>query len=302
MPSSFDFVDRPRVARAAYPQAPVRFPPFGEANRSTKTMIEEPAPPKPFTFGKKSAIGRRRPSGHLVSLIIFAAVLLIVVLIAIAGTLVKWLWMRQLDYAGIFWTLLSVQWTMFFAAFVFAFLFLWVNFRQAIRNNADFGGVGSTARSVFFDGTDPLRPISIGVSPRLFKLAAVAGSAVVAFFFALGFQGQWDTYLRFRYGGSFGASDPLFGVDIGFYLFHLPFYSLLQSTLMMLIVLALAGAVMAYMFFGVLRLSGGPIQASRKATSHLSVLLFILVPSWGWGLYLDHYNLVYSTLGVVFRA
>jgi hypothetical protein len=70
MPSSFDFVDRPRVARAAYPQAPVRFPPFGEANRSTKTMIEEPAPPKPFTFGKKSAIGRRRPSGHLVSLII----------------------------------------------------------------------------------------------------------------------------------------------------------------------------------------------------------------------------------------
>ena len=220
-------------------------------------MIEEPAPPKPFTFGKKSAIGRRRPSGHLVSLIIFAAVLLIVVLIAIAGTLVKWLWMRQLDYAGIFWTLLSVQWTMFFAAFVFAFLFLWVNFRQAIRNNADFGGVGSTGRSAFFDGTDPLGQISIGVSPRLFKLAAVVGSAVVALFFALGFQGQWDTYLRFRYGGSFGVADPLFGVDVGFYLFHLPFYELLQSTLMMLTVLALAGAVMAYMFFGVLRLSGG---------------------------------------------
>jgi hypothetical protein len=59
---------------------------------------------------------------------------------------------------------------------------------------------------------------------------------------------------------------------------------------------------MAYMFFGVLRLSGGPIRASRKATSHLSVLLFILVANWGWGLYLDHYNLVYSTLGVVYGA
>jgi hypothetical protein len=32
------------------------------------------------------------------------------------------------------------------------------------------------------------------------------------------------------------------------------------------------------------------------------VLLFILVANWGWGLYLDHYNLVYSTLGVVYGA
>jgi hypothetical protein len=32
------------------------------------------------------------------------------------------------------------------------------------------------------------------------------------------------------------------------------------------------------------------------------VLLFILVASWGWGFYLDHYELVYSTLGVVYGA
>jgi uncharacterized membrane protein (UPF0182 family) len=93
------------------------------------------------------------------------------------------------------------------------------------------------------------------------------------------------------------VSDPLFGVDVGFYLFHLPFYELLQSTLMLLTVLALAGAVMTYMFFGLLRVSGGgKVEASPNATSHLSVLLFILVANWGWGLYLDHFNLVYSTL------
>ena len=238
-------------------------------------MIENPTPPTPFTFGKESATGGRRPPRHPVSLTILTAVLLIVGLIAIAGNIQKWLWMRQLDYVGIFWTLLSVQWAMFFSVFVFAFLFLWVNFRQATRNNAAFGGVGSTVRSTFFDVTDPVGQIGFDLSSKFFKLAVVAVSAVVALFFALGFRAQWDTYLRFRYGGSFGASDPLFGVDVGFYLFHLPFYALLQSTLMMLTVLALAGAVIAYMFFGVLRLSGGPIQASRKATSHLSVLLFI---------------------------
>lgn len=130
---------------------------------------------------------------------------------------------------------------MFFSAFVFAFLFLWVNFRQATRNNAAFGGVASTARSAFLDVTDPVGQIGIDLSPKFFKLAVATVSAIVALFFALGFRAQWDTYLRFRYGGSFGMSDPLFGADAGFYVFHLPFYELLQSTLMMLTVLALAG-------------------------------------------------------------
>ncbi len=122
-------------------------------------------------------------------------------------------------------------------------------------------------------------------------------------FFALGFRAQWDTYLRFRYGGSFGVSDPLYGVDVGFYVFHLPFYGLLQTSLMLLTVLALAAVLLTYMFFGLLRVSGsGKIVADGSATSHLSVLLFILVANWGFGLYLDHYNLVYSTLGVVYGA
>ncbi|MGC1888541.1 MAG: UPF0182 family protein, partial [Stellaceae bacterium] len=148
---------------------------------------------------------------------IAAAVLLIIVLGIITGYLEKWLWMRQLDYAGIFWTLLSVQWAMFCSAFVFALLYLWVNLRQAVRNSAAFREIGPVAQT------------GIDFSPRLLKLTVALVSAAVALFFALGFYAQWDTYLRFRYGGSFGVSDPLFEVDVGFYLFHLPFYELLQS-------------------------------------------------------------------------
>lgn len=45
------------------------------------------------------------------------------------------------------------------------------------------------------------------------KLATGTVAAVPALIFALIFYAQWDTYLSFRYGGSFGLSDPLFGVD-----------------------------------------------------------------------------------------
>ena len=86
-------------------------------------------------MGKNPTVGTRRgmhpPSRRLLRSIIVPAVLFIVVLMGIADYLEKWLWMRQLDYAGLFWTLLSLQWAMFCSAFVFAFLFLWINLRQA---------------------------------------------------------------------------------------------------------------------------------------------------------------------------
>jgi uncharacterized protein len=262
-------------------------------------IVGRPTPPTP---GKNGSSVGRRPSRRLINLLLVAAVLLAVVLIAMARNIEKWLWMKQLGYTGIFWTLLSVQWAMFCSAFVFAFLYLWFNFRQAARNSAT-GGVDSAERPAVFASVADVRQIGVDISARALTLAIVLASAVIALFFAMGFHGQWDTYLRFRYGGSFGVPDPLFGVDAGFYLFHLPFYELLQTTLMLLTVLALAGAVLIYAFFGLLRIGGaGKIGASPKATSHLSILLLILVANWGWGLYLDHYNLVYSTLGIVYGA
>jgi hypothetical protein len=59
------------------------------------------------------------------------AVLLFCFLAVIPQLLQKWLWMRQLNYAGIFWTLLSVKWGMACAAFAVTFLFFGVNVRQA---------------------------------------------------------------------------------------------------------------------------------------------------------------------------
>ncbi len=265
-----------------------------------RTIAQQPGP---FAGKKGSAPGRHPPFRHLLRLVIAAAVLLIIVLGIITGYLEKWLWMRQLDYADIFWTLLSVQWAMFGLAFVFAFLYLWVNLRQAARNSAAFRGDARAGRPAFLSGADAVAQAGLDFSPRLLNLAVVLVSAGVALLFALGFYAQWDTYLRFRYGGSFGVSDPLYGVDVGFYVFHLPFYGLLQTSLMLLTVLALAAVLLTYMFFGLLRVGGnGKIVADGAATSHLCVLLFILVANWGFGLYLDHYNLVYSTLGVVYGA
>ncbi len=249
----------------------------------------------------------RPPFRHSLRLIIAAAVFLMIVLVGIAGYLEKWLWMRQLDYTGIFWTLLSVQWAMFWSAFAFAFLFLWINLRQAAKNSAAFGRDGQAwrvdlPRNSALSRADNTPP-SVELSPRLVKATIVLISAGIALFLAGGFYSEWDTYLRFRYGGAFGVSDPLFGVDVGFYIFHLPFYVLLQGSLTLLTVLTLGIVLATYVFSGLQRAGeNGRIAISGNATSHASVLLLILVAGFGWGFYLDHYELVYSTLGVVYGA
>jgi uncharacterized protein len=236
-----------------------------------------------------------RPMG----LVFIGAILVIAILAFIPSGIQKWLWMRQLRYDGIFWTLFSVRWGLFCAAFVVALLYLWINLRLAVKNSATFSSGDLT-------GESPL-PTNLGVqiSPMVLKLAIGATAVVAALFYALTFYAKWDTYLRFRYGGSFGLPDPLFGVDAGFYMFRLPFYELLQSSLTTLALITLLAALACYAYFGFPQFSRGKRQMdvwSAMAAPHLSILLFVLVASWGWGFYLDHFELLYSTQGVVYGA
>ena len=87
----------------------------------------------------------------------------------------------------------------------------------------------------------------------------------------------------------------------GFISLHLPFYRLLQGSLVFLTVLAIVGVVSPRAYFEVMRLKGHrQIQTLGNAVPHLSILLFILAAAVGWGYYLDRYGLLYSTMGVVY--
>jgi hypothetical protein len=231
----------------------------------------------------------------------FALIAIGVVLSVVLGLVQKWLWMRQLDYAGIFWTLLSVKWGIFGLSLFISILYLWVNLRLAARNIDVLRGT-SFFKKEFTHPADATKTINIDVSPKLLVFAIDAGIVVLSLLLALGLSSQWDTYLRFRYGGSFGIADPLFGIDLGFYVFRLPFYELLQGSITVLTLGALAILTFCAMFGMRQSKSAGKITLREGALHHFMVLLFILVANFGWGFILDHYELVYSTLGVVHGA
>jgi uncharacterized membrane protein (UPF0182 family) len=230
-----------------------------------------------------------------------AAVLLIGALGAITGFLQKWLWMRQLNYAGIFWTVVSIQWGMTGVVFLGALVFLWINIRYASRHDSDYVDK-NPAKTL--GGLRKVRGIElrgVTISHQTLKRMATALTVAIAGFFALGFYGQWETYLRFRYGGSFGLTDPIFRADLGFYVFRLPFYELLQSGVVFLTSLAIIAVCLEYAYFDLLRITARrTVQIHQPAVRHVSMLLFIMAAALGWGSYLGRFDLLYSTTGVVY--
>ena len=239
--------------------------------------------------------------GHRVRWIVFAAFAAVILVSVILGLVQKWLWMRELNYSGIFWTLLSIKWVMFGVAAVSAFLFLWINLRIAARAIGDLMRENPSSEIVNAS-EEAARRINIDLSSRLVLFVMDVAAIFASVVFAISISAQWDTYLRFCYGGSFGVADPLFKVDLGFYFFRLPFYELLQGSLIFLTVAALA--IVSGFVLLELQQSGNNnnFKIRPNTARHLAVLLFILSATFGWGFYLDHYELVYSTLGVVYGA
>ena len=97
---------------------------------------------------------------------LLALIALGVVLSVVLGLVQKWLWMRQLDYVGIFWTLLSIKWGIFGVTLIISVLYLWINLRFAARN-IDLVDGDSFFNKAFTHPADASRTINVDISPRL---------------------------------------------------------------------------------------------------------------------------------------
>ncbi|MEJ2588052.1 MAG: UPF0182 family protein [Deltaproteobacteria bacterium] len=216
--------------------------------------------------------------GTVASVIVF-----FILLSALSGWAVKWLWMRQMGYDPIFWRLLSIQWILFGLTFSGVFLYLWVNLRFALKS--DSAPEGNAVR----------------ISSKMAKAVAVFLSLFVALIFARVFYGKWDTYLRFFWGGGFGQTDPIYGRDVGFYLFCLPFYELIQNGLLALTLTTLIFIFLAYLSLGTLQMQRLPApRPDPTVVRHLSLLFVFFSAALAWGFYLDRFELLYATRGVVY--
>ena len=218
------------------------------------------------------------------------------------------IWFKSVGFDSVFWTRIGAQVGLFIAAGVVALIVLLGNLlianrlvpppdparpgqlravagrladaqRQAERNArlraaggsfGAFGGPGGRPNaggvSLTFDGDEipDLVPIGTWVIAVFAVLIALGVAGAVS--------GAWETLLlwvnRVPYSATSTVTDPVFNKDIGFYLFELPFFRLVQSLVNGLLLASLAVAGARYLL-AVTR--GGEVFVTRVRV-HLAVL------------------------------
>ena len=123
--------------------------------------------------------------------------------------------------------------------------------------------------------------------------------AVVGLLFGLAIAGNWETVLLWLNGGQFGLTDPHFKRDIGWFVFTLPLYSLVNSWLSTVLTFTILLTAAAHYVFGGIRPQAPGQRVTPAANVHLSVLLALFVAVRGWGFWLNQYLLSYSERGQV---
>ncbi len=226
--------------------------------------------------------------------------IILIILIAIIGLpLLKILvhfvteawWFNAVGFSEVFWTRLTWQILIWTVTFVFYTLFLWGNYRLAMRNTRYIS-------FRFFEDREFTNDNNI-----LANYSAIALIVFIAFSAAIASVPAWETILKYLHPTNFGNRDPIFGRDIGFYVFQLPLYESIWTWLLFLLIWGLTVSFLVYLFKNSITLKSGDRNSfNRKAKIHFSLLLAGIAALIAIYFWLKRYSLLFSSSGVVFGA
>jgi uncharacterized membrane protein (UPF0182 family) len=238
------------------------------------------------------------------SLILVASVIVILIISAMLSRFfVDLLWFDALGFRGVFMTAWMAELIIFAVAAGVSFLLLLLNGFLAARTTSA-GARRPRGFRVVGRGREGLpEVIEFSLDNLPWRLIIPAAALVLSLFIGFAQTGNWDAVLKWFYAAPFRRSDPLFGYDLGFYVFSLPVYQLILDWANLVVFLSAALAAVIYWVRGdVAYQQPGPPSLSPAAIRQLSALLaaFLLLKCAGY--FLQRFGLMTSNNGIVFGA
>lgn len=232
--------------------------------------------------------------------LIAGVVLFIILLIAFIGRFyIPMIWLKSVNYLSVFWKILLTQfWVgLFFAALFFIISF--INFNYARRyapaiQVEDTNGQYSDRPEMQLYRSLQSFPIS--------KKFVLAFSLIISILMGISESANWEKILVYFNRVSFGASDPVFGHDIGFYLFELPFLEYLRNWLSFAIGFILVILIIVYVSKKAIRLEFRKINIDPPVKLHLSLLLGAFLLLQAAAFWINARKILYSTQSIVYGA
>jgi uncharacterized membrane protein (UPF0182 family) len=188
----------------------------------------------------------------LLLIIILAVVIAIIALAALSGFITDYLWFSDLEYSDVFLKQLFTELKIGVPTFLVITL-IGIIYLRAIRR-------GYKKRVSIVAET-----MSDKAQKRVGNIIAALASLIVTYFAT---SGLWFKSLQFTHAEPFSATDPLFGNDLSFYLFKLPFIKELNTTVIVAIVMfALMTFIYYFFLLSVLKpklIDGEPVEEETK--------------------------------------
>jgi uncharacterized membrane protein (UPF0182 family) len=235
------------------------------------------------------------PIARLRRLVLFgvaAFFLVVIVMPWLATFATDWLWFGEIGFRPVFMTSLVWRALLFGLGGLVAFAMLYGNGRLALRQS-------SAIPSLFLGRLDAAGAEVVRIVPRIL----LGASLFIAFVIATTSSALWMTFARAMRGVSVGTADPLFGRDIGWYLFQLPAVSAVLNVLIALTMISLVTAALIYVLHGDLVLPPRRATVTGGAALHLGVLVvavFVLIAIRLWRVRTA--GLLFSTTGPLLGA
>ena len=227
--------------------------------------------------------------------IIAAAVAVIILSLTGVNFFLDLLWFKDLQFEGVFWTQYLAGWGLRLAAWLFLFAFIFVNFLFTRRYILGFPNLALREQLL-------ARGYLRFFTPRRLNIFFLVVAAIFSFVLSGYTSGHWMNLMRFIHAAPFNSADPIFGLDISFYLFKLPFHRFVYDFLMM-------AAIISFILVGIIYIVLNIPAAGRRWTlppggglGHLSVLLAAVFALKAWDYRLKQFELLLSEQGAVFGA
>lgn len=233
------------------------------------------------TSAPKPATPRTSRRIVLISLVIIAA--LLAGFFVFASLYTDFLWYDQLKYTGVLTTRWIATAVMFLVGFLGMAVPVFVTIQLAYRLRPVYVRLSSQLDR-YQEVVEPLRRLAMWGMPIFFGLFAGFAAA-----------GQWETVWLWANGTATTTLDPQFGLDTGFYMFALPFYSVLLGFVSAVLILCLLVTAVVSYLYGAVRIGQGELRISKAARIQLAVLagLYLLVQAVS--LWLDRYKTLIAT-------
>ena len=221
--------------------------------------------------------GRRRAAIWITLGVIVALVILFFIF---AGLYADILWYQQLGFLNV----LTTQWfaatVMFFIGFLGMAVPLWLCIQLAYRLRPVYAKLNSQLDR-YQQVVEPLRRLAMYGIPIVFGIFAGVSTA-----------SRWQTAAMWLNATPYGSTDQQFHLDIGFYLFQLPFYRSAVGFASAVLIISLFATLATCYLYGSIRVSGREVRISKSARVQVAIIAALYLLVQGISIWLDRYATV----------